>query len=224
MLEKVGDPTTEHSLADGIALVVATSPTKFDATIEVHIRTSCNPKHADQIVRASIVLPHGTGKTKKIAVFAEGAEAKAAKDAGADVVGGEELVEKVLKGNIDFEIAISTPDMMKKLAKAAKVLGPKGLMPSPKSGTVTEDVAKAIDELKKGKIEFKTDKQGIIHSVLGKVSFGEKKILENAEAFLSAVKDAKPSGVKGTYLQKISLCTSMGPSITLSTSSEGTEA
>jgi large subunit ribosomal protein L1 len=214
-LEKLGNLDTEHSLAEGLKLAKETSTTKFDGTVEIHIITNCDPKQADQMVRATKVLPHGTGKSKRVAVFADDAKQKEAKAAGADVVGGQELIDEVLKGNIDFETAVATPDMMKLLAKAAKVLGPKGLMPSPKSGTVTPDVAKAVDEIKKGKIELKLDKQGIIHSVVGKVSFSEANLLENAKALIATLKDAKPGGVKGAFLKSASLSTSMGPGIKL---------
>ncbi|MBI5414303.1 50S ribosomal protein L1 [Candidatus Peregrinibacteria bacterium] len=217
-LEKIGDPNKARSLPEAVNLIKTTSPTKFDATIEIHLRTGCDPKQADEMVRAVLVLPHGTGKSKRIAVFGDATEQEKAKKAGAEVVGGEELITKVEKGNIDFEVAIATPEMMKKLAKAAKVLGPKGLMPSPKSGTVTTDVTKAVEEIKKGKIEFKLDKQSLIHSILGKTSFSESAILENLKAFLKALKEAKPSGVKGTYIESMYLTTSMGPSVALNIS------
>ncbi len=212
-LAEMIEPEKLYSFADGVALAKKTSPAKFDASVEIHIVTNADPRHADQILRSTITLPAGTGKTQKIAVFAEGPQAEAAKKAGADVVGGEDLIEKVVAGNIDFEVAIATPDMMKSLAKAARVLGPKGLMPSPKSGTVTAEVAKAIEELKKGKIEFRTDKAGIIHSILGKVSFSEKNLLDNLTAFIKAVNDNKPAGVKGALIKSISLTTTMGPGI-----------
>jgi large subunit ribosomal protein L1 len=204
-----------YSLDEAVALVKKTATTSFDATVEVHILTGANVKHADQIVRATVTLPAGTGKTKKIAVFCADDKAEEAKKAGADVVGADELIEKVQKGEIDFEVAIATPDMMKSLAKVARVLGPKGLMPSPKSGTVTTDIAKAVEELKKGKIEFRTDKTGIIHSILGKASFTEKDLVENAKTLFKSITDNKPSGVKGTYIRTVSISSSMGPGINI---------
>ncbi|MEI7510746.1 MAG: 50S ribosomal protein L1 [Candidatus Peregrinibacteria bacterium] len=212
-LEKIGDTKKVFPLLEGVALLLETSTTTFDASAELHLKTGCNPKHADQIVRSTIVLPHGTGKTVRIAVFCEEPQVEKAKAAGADLAGGEEFIEEVAKGTVDFDIAIATPGMMKLLAKVAKVLGPKGLMPSPKSGTVTDNVTGAISDLKKGKIEFRTDKQGIIHSSFGKVSFGTTKLVENLKALVKAVSDAKPTGVKGTYLQSATVATTMGPGI-----------
>ncbi len=213
-LEILGDIATPRSLSEALGAIEKTSLESFDPTVEIHIRTGCNPKYADQIVRSTVVLPHGTGKTVRVAVFAESeAQVNAAKAAGADVAGGDDLIAEVLKGNINFDVALSTTVFMKNLAKAARVLGPKGLMPSPKAGTVTDDIAKAVDELKKGKIEFRTDKNGIIHSVCGKKSFGLAKLEENARTLIKAISDAKPSGVKGTYLQTISVSSTMGPGV-----------
>lgn len=200
-----------YTLAEATALAVETSPVKFDATVEIHVNTGTDPRHADQIVRANVVLPNGTGKSQRIAVFTQ--DPAEAKKAGADIFGGEDLIEKVLKGEIDFDVAIAQPALMKDLGKVAKVLGPKGLMPSPKSGTVTTDIAKAIEEIKKGKIEIRNDKTGIVHSVLGKVSFGAKKLEENAKVMMRALLDAKPEGIKGVYLKKITITTVMGPGI-----------
>jgi large subunit ribosomal protein L1 len=208
----------EFSLEEAILLLVETSKTKFDATAEIHVNTGCDPRHADQIVRSTVVLPHGTGKTLRVAVFCEESKVELAKSTGADIAGGESLIEDVLKGDISFDIAIATPGMMKNMAKIARVLGPKGLMPSPKSGNVTDDIEGAISELKKGKIEFKTDKTGIIHSAFGKVSFGAKKLEENCRGLLMAIVDAKPSGVKGTYLQGFTIASTMGPGIRVSLS------
>ncbi len=212
-LEKIGDPNVEHGLEDAITIVAGATTTKFDPTVEIHITTGCDPKQADEVVRTTLMLPNGTGKSPKVAVFAEEAKQKEAKSAGADIVGGEELIETVGKGKIDFELAVCTPDMMKHLAKAAKVLGPKGLMPSPKNGTVTDDVKKAVEQIKKGRVELKMDSEGNIHSILGKVSFGTKKLLENARALLKTAKENKPSGVKGKYINTLHLSTSMGPGI-----------
>lgn len=208
----------EFSLDEAIALLLETNTTKFDATAEIHVTTGCDPRHADQIVRATIVLPNGTGKTLRVGVFCEEAKIESAKAAGADIAGGDSFIEEVLKGTIDFDIAIATPGMMKNMAKVARVLGPKGLMPSPKSGSVTDDIEKAISELKKGKIEFKTDKTGIIHSVFGKVSFGAKKLEENFKALFRAALDAKPAGVKNSYIKSITIATTMGPGIKVSLS------
>lgn len=202
-----------YSLEEACKLATETSPVKFDATVEIHINTGTDPKHADQIIRSTVVMPHGTGKTQRIAVFCDATKADEAKKAGADIVGADDLMEKVLKGEIDFDIAIAQASMMKDIAKVAKVLGPKGLMPSPKSGTVTENIAQAVADIKRGKLEFRNDKAGIVHSILGKVSFGDKKLMENAKEFMQALMDAKPAGTKGTYLKKMTFTTSMGPSI-----------
>lgn len=207
------DPDKVYSLEEAVKLAVDNSTTSFDGTLEVHVNTGTDPKHADQMIRANLVLPHGTGKTKRIAVFCDASKEAEAKKAGADVVGEDDLIEKVEKGSIDFDIVIAQPAMMKKLAKIAKILGPKGLMPSPKAGSVTEDIGRAVEEIKKGKIEFRNDKFGIVHSVLGKVSFGDKKLIENAAEFIKTLKNAKPAVVKGTYIKKISISTTMGPGI-----------
>ncbi len=212
-LEKIGDQKKVFPFLEAVGLLLQTSVTKFDASGEIHIKTGCNPKHADQIVRATTVLPHGTGKTVRIAVFCEESLVEKAKTAGADLAGGEDFIEEILKGTVDFDIAIATPGMMRSLAKVAKILGPKGLMPSPKSGTVTDNVVGAIGDLKKGKIEFRTDKQGIIHASFGKISFGVEKLAENLKALIKAIADAKPTGVKGTYLQSATVATTMGPGI-----------
>lgn len=208
-----------YTLEEACELLPQISYSKFDGTAEVHFNLNADPKHADQIVRSTIVLPHGTGKTKKIAAFVADEDISDAKAAGADLAGNEDLFEDIKKGQIDFEIAVASPKVMKDLAKVAKILGQKGLMPSPKAGTVTDDVAGMIGEIKKGKIEFKTDKNGIIHSPFGKISFGKEKLLENVQALLNAVIEAKPSGIKGTYINTIALTCSMGPSIRIDVSS-----
>lgn len=218
VLEKMGDVQTPRSLANGVvAMLEADSITKFDATAEIHVKTGCDPKHADQIVRSTIVLPNGTGKSVKIGVFCDEEKAEEMLKLGANVAGGASLVAEVLKGNIDFDIALAEPSIMKDLAKAARTLGPKGLMPSPKAGTVTPNLEKAIDELKKGKIEFKTDKAGIIHTIFGKLSFGKDKLTENVEALFKSILDAKPSGSKGQYIKGVSITSSMGPSVSITT-------
>ena len=218
VLEKMGDVQTPRSLANGVvAMLEADSITKFDATAEIHVKTGCDPRHADQIVRSTIVLPNGTGKSVKIGVFCDEEKAEEMLKLGANVAGGASLVAEVLKGNIDFDIALAEPSIMKDLAKAARTLGPKGLMPSPKAGTVTPNLEKAIDELKKGKIEFKTDKSGIVHTIFGKLSFGKDKLTENVEALFKSILDAKPSGSKGQYIKGVSITSSMGPSVSITT-------
>lgn len=224
-LEKMGDVKTPRSLVDGVvALLESDSITKFDATAELHVRTGCDPKHADQIVRSTIVLPHGTGQTVKIGVFCDEGKAEEMKKAGASVAGGASLVAEVLKGNIEFDVALAEPAIMKDLAKAARTLGPKGLMPSPKAGTVTPNLLQAIDELKKGKIEFKTDKQGIVHTIFGKLSFGKDKLTENVQALFKSILDAKPSGSKGIYIKGVSISSSMGPAVAITTTGTDEEA
>jgi large subunit ribosomal protein L1 len=186
---------------------------KFDESIDLSINLGIDPKKADQIVRGTIVLPHGTGKVPKILVFAQGEKAAEAKDAGADYVGGEELVEKVAGGWLDFDICIATPDMMKSVGRLGKVLGPRKLMPNPKSDTVTMDILKAVNDVRKGRLEFRTDKYGVIHSTIGRVNFDLKALAENYSAFLNAIIKAKPSSAKGKYIKAIYVSTTMGPSM-----------
>jgi large subunit ribosomal protein L1 len=199
-----------YSLTDALKTVKENAKAKFDETIDVAIKLGIDGKKSDQTVRGVINLPNGTGKTYKVAVFAKGEKAEAAKKAGADVVGEEDLVDQVLKGNFDFEKCIATPDMMPVLSKAAKVLGPKGMMPNPKLGTVTEDVAKAVKDAKAGQVEYRAEKNGIVHAGVGKASFDDKKLEENVKALVDAVNKAKPEGVKGTYLKGIALSSTMG--------------
>lgn len=221
VLKKNGDVNSPRSIAEGIdAVLEAASITKFDQTAEIHIRTNCDPRHADQIVRSTVILPQGTGKTVRVAVFCSDEKVKEATDAGADIAGSTEILADIQKGTIDFDVMIAEPAMMKDLAKAARILGPKGLMPSPKAGTVTLNIAQAVEELKKGKIEFRTDKNGIIHSIFGKLSFGKEKLSENLEVLLKAVHEAKPTGVKGGYIKTISLSSTMGPGIDVAEASE----
>ena len=206
------DKIKVYSIDEAIKLVKETSITTFDASVEVHMRLGIDPKKGEQAVRSNVILPHGTGKTKKVAVFCE--NEKAAK--GADIIGNEEVIKKIISsGKIDFDIAVATPEMMKKLAGAAKVLGPRGLMPSPKAGTVVveKDLSQAIDEIKKGKVNFKNDDTANIHQILGKVSWNDKKIKENYEVFIDAVTKVKPTAIKGVYIKSISLTSSMGPGI-----------
>lgn len=202
-----------YPVAEATELLTKVSTAKFDATAEVHIRINADTTQADQLVRTTVALPNGTGKTVRIAAFVPDDQIDAAKKAGAVLVGNDDLVKQVEGGTIDFDIAVATPEVMKDLGKIAKTLGQRGLMPNPKAGTVTNDVAKTIEELKKGRVECKMDKNGIIHVAFGKVSFGGQKLAENLEALLNAVKDAKPTGIKGNYITCITIAPTMGPGI-----------
>ena len=208
------DQTKVYSLDEAINLVKQTSNVKFDASVELHIKLGVDPKKGDQQIRSTVVLPHGTGKTKTVAAFVGANDEKTAKEAGADFVYGESDIKKIKDtGKIEFDIAVSTPEMMPKLAVAAKVLGPKGLMPNPKTDTVSTDLKKMIGELKKGKATFKIDDGAIVHQVIGKVSFDNQKLKENFETLLDAIKKVKPNSAKGTYLKSIFMTSSMGPSV-----------
>jgi len=202
-----------YPLAEAVKLAQKTSSTKFDASVEIHTRLGINSKKSDQIVRASVSLPHGTGKTLRVIAFVNEEKAKDAKKAGAVEAGDENLIAKISKGWLDFDVAVATPDMMKKIGKIAKTLGQKGLMPNPKAGTVTEDVGSAIAEIQKGKVEFRADSFGILHNIVGKVSFDTEKLVENIQIYLRAVLDVRPKTVKSNYLKGISLATSMGVGI-----------
>lgn len=203
-----------YPLAEAIKLAKETSTTKFDGSLEVHVRLGIDLKKTEQQVRGTIVLPFGTGKTKKIAAFVSPDKEKEAKEAGADLTGGQELIDQIkATGKVDFEIAVATPDMMPKMAVIAKILGPKGLMPSPKNETITTNLKKTISELKGGKVNFKSDDTGNIHQIIGKTSFKEKDLESNYQAFLEAVKKVKPATAKGSYLQSITIATTMGPGI-----------
>ena len=202
-----------HGLEEAIKTVREAAFAKFDETFEVSIRLGVNPRHADQMVRGTVILPHGTGKTKRVLVVAAGDKAKEAETAGADYVGGADVVKKIQDGWLDFEAVIATPDMMREVGKLGKVLGPRGLMPNPKTGTVTFDVADAIKEIKAGKVEFRVDKTAIIHVAVGKLSFDDQKLLENTKTLLQAVMRAKPSAAKGKYVRSVYVSSTMGPGI-----------
>ncbi|WP_408070341.1 50S ribosomal protein L1 [Butyrivibrio sp. JL13D10] len=211
---KLINRTEQYEAAEAISLVKKSATAKFDETVEVHIRTSCDGRHADQQIRGAVVLPHGTGKTVKVLVFAKGTKLDEAQAAGADHVGGEELIPKIQnEGWLDFDVVVATPDMMGVVGRLGKVLGPKGLMPNPKAGTVTMDVTKAINDIKAGKIEYRLDKANIIHCPIGKASFSEDQLQQNFTALMDAIVKAKPSTVKGQYLKSISLATTMGPGV-----------
>ncbi len=202
-----------YTLQEAIELSIGTARAKFDETVDAAIRLGVNPAHADQMVRGSVVLPHGLGKTVRVLVFAKGEKEKEALEAGADVVGGDDLIEKIKGGWLEFDKAVATPDMMGSVGKIGKILGPRGLMPNPKVGTVTFDVAKAVEELKAGKVEFRVEKAGIVHSPVGKVSFGAEKLKDNIAALLETIIKLKPASSKGVYMKSVAISTTMGPGI-----------
>ena len=211
---KLIDRTMTYDPAEAVALVKKAATAKFDETVEAHIRTGCDGRHAEQQIRGAVVLPHGTGKTVRVLVFAKGDKANEAEAAGADYVGGEELIPKIQNdGWFEFDVVVATPDMMGVVGRLGRVLGPKGLMPNPKAGTVTMDVTKAIKDIKAGKIEYRLDKTNIIHVPVGKVSFGTEKLLENFQTLMSAVLKAKPATAKGQYLKSVVITSTMGPGI-----------
>ena len=215
---KLVDRATQYDPADAIALVKKTATAKFDETVEVHIRTGCDGRHAEQQIRGAVVLPNGTGKTVKVLVFAKGAKLDEAQAAGADFVGGDELIPRIQnEGWLDFDVVVATPDMMGVVGRLGKILGPKGLMPNPKAGTVTMDVTKAINDIKAGKIEYRLDKSNIVHVPIGKVSFTEEALSENYGALMDAIMKAKPSALKGQYLKSITLAPTLGPGVKVST-------
>ena len=207
------DKSKEYSVDEAIEVIKKTSTTKFDSSVEIHIRLNVDPQNSEQQVRGSLVLPYGTGKTKKVLAIVSGEKEKEASEAGADFVGGEDLIAKIEKGWLDFEIVVATPDMMPKLGKIGKILGTKGLMPNPKVGTVTPNVGKVIADIKKGMIEYRVDKTGTMHLTIGKVSFAQKELIENYQTLLDTIIRVKPNGVKGTYIKSISLATTMGPGV-----------
>ena len=213
-LAKLVDRSVLYDPSEAAKLVCETGKAKFDETVELHVRLGGDSRHADQQVRGAVVLPHGTGRTKRVLVLAKGPKADEAKEAGAEFVGDDDLIDKIQKENwFDFDVIIATPDMMGKLGRLGKVLGPKGLMPNPKAGTVTMDVTKAVNEVKAGKIEYRLDKSNIIHCPVGKVSFGAEKIEENVKALMEAIIKAKPAAAKGQYIKSCSLASTMGPGI-----------
>ncbi len=205
-----------YQLSEAVPLVQKIKFTNFDETVELHMRLGVDPKHADQLVRGTVVLPNGLGRSKRVLVVAVGDKAKEAESAGADFIGGEEMINRIAAENwLDFDAVVATPDMMRAMAKVARILGPRGLMPNPKTGTVTTDVAKAVTEVKAGKVEFRVDKTGVVHAPVGKVSFEAPKLLENASTLIQAVLRAKPAAAKGKYVKSVTICSTMGPGVPL---------
>ena len=216
------DRSVAYEPADAIALAKKTATAKFDETIEVHIRTGCDGRHAEQQIRGAVVLPNGTGKTVRVLVFAKGDKVNEAEAAGADYVGGDDLIPRIQnEGWLDFDVVVATPDMMGVVGRLGKILGPKGLMPNPKAGTVTMDVTKAVNDIKAGKIEYRLDKSNIVHVPIGKASFTEEKLQENFNALMDAIVKARPSALKGQYLKSITLASTMGPGVKVSTAKFG---
>jgi large subunit ribosomal protein L1 len=210
-------PNRPHKIEEAVPLLQKVKYTKFDETVEMAVRLGVDPKHSDQLVRGTVVLPHGLGKTKKVLVIANAEKQREAKDAGADEIGGEELVERINGGWMDFDAVVATPDMMRAVGRLGKVLGPRGLMPNPKTGTVTLDVTKAVQEIKAGKVEFRVDKTGIIHAPVGKSSFATDSLVANAHALVDSIVKAKPAAAKGKYLKSVTLSSTMGPGVRIDT-------
>jgi large subunit ribosomal protein L1 len=217
---KLIDKSKVYNLADALELATKTNPSKFDASVEIHVNLNVDVKQASQNIRSTVSLPNGTGKKIRVAVFASDTDQAIAKKAGADIIGDDKFIQQLEKGAIDFDILIATPQLMPKLGKYARLLGPRGLMPNPKSGTVTTDIAKAVKEAKAGKVEYRVDKQGIIHLAIGKVSFGKDKLEENARSFFTSLTAQKPTTIKGVFIKSISISTTQGPSVKISTSLE----
>jgi large subunit ribosomal protein L1 len=209
------------TIEEAIGLVKKAKYTNFDETVEVALRLGVNPKHADQMVRGTVVLPHGLGKSRRVLVIASGEKMKEAEEAGADIVGGEDMVEKIQKGFMEFDTVVATPDVMKSVGKLGRILGPRGLMPNPKTGTVTFDVARAVKEVKAGKVEFRVDKTAIVHAPVGKVSFAEDKLVENVQTLVDSVLKAKPAAAKGKYIKSVAVCSTMGPGLKIDLASIG---
>src|SRR5688572_5169069 len=210
-------PDREHTIEEAVPLLQKVKFSKFDETVEMAIRLGVDPKHSDQMVRGTVVLPHGLGKSKRVLVIAGGDKQREAREAGADEVGGEEIVDKIIGGWMEFDAVVATPDMMRAVGKLGKVLGPRGLMPNPKTGTVTPNVAQAIREIKAGKVEFRVDKTGIIHAPVGKTSFPAQSLIDNAHALVDSVVKAKPSAAKGKYLKSVTVSSTMGPGVAIDT-------
>lgn len=210
---KLVDRKTTYAYADAVALAKKTNPAKFDASVEVSFNLNIDPRHADQQIRGAMVLPNGTGRSQKVLVITQGAKEQEAKDAGADIVGGKEILEEIKKGWFDFDVIVATPDMMGELGKLGRILGPKGLMPNPKTGTVTMNVANAVTEIKKGKVEYRCDKAGIVNVMIGKCSFSDEALAENFKALYDTIVKAKPVAVKGTYMKSVTVSTTMGPGV-----------
>jgi large subunit ribosomal protein L1 len=211
--EKQVAPANAYQLKEAISIIKKMSPPKFDSSVDLHFNLSVDPKKSEQMVRGTVVLPHGTGKKVRVVVFCRGEHERIARDAGANYVGANELIDKVAAGFLDFDCVIATPEMMKDLSKLGKILGPRGLMPSPKTGTVTNDIAKAIEDVRKGKVEFRVDKQGGVHISVGKISFDEDKLYDNAACIIEALNEARPQAVKGKFVCSLCLCSSMNPGI-----------
>jgi len=210
-------PNRLHKIEEAVPLIQKVKFTKFDETVEMSVRLGVDPKHSDQMVRGTVVLPHGLGKSKRVLVIANAEKQREAREAGADEIGGEELVEKINGGWMDFDAVVATPDMMRAVGRLGKVLGPRGLMPNPKTGTVTVDIAKAVKEIKAGKVEFRVDKTGIVHAPIGKTSFAPQSLVENAHALVDSVVKAKPSAAKGKFLRSVTMSSTMGPGILIDT-------
>ena len=211
-------PDRQHTIEEAVPLLQKVKFTKFDETVELAVRLGVDPKHSDQMVRGTVVLPHGLGKSKRVLVIAGGDKQREAREAGADEVGGEEIVDKIIGGWMDFDAVVATPDMMRAVGKLGKVLGPRGLMPNPKTGTVTPDVTQAVNEIKAGKVEFRVDKAGIVHAPIGKISFETANLVANAHALMESIVKAKPSAAKGKYLKSVTITSTMGPGVSVDTS------
>ncbi len=210
-------PKRPHSIEEAVPLIQKVKYTKFDETVELSVRLGVDPKHSDQMVRGTVVLPHGLGKTKRVLVIANAEKQREAKEAGADETGGEEVVERIMGGWIDFDAVVATPDMMRAVGRLGKVLGPRGLMPNPKTGTVTPDVTKAVQEIKAGKVEFRVDKAGVVHAPVGKISFASDRLIANAHALMETIVRAKPAAAKGKYLRSVTMSSTMGPGVHIDT-------
>ena len=211
-------PARPHTIEEAVPLVQKVKYSKFDETVELSVRLGVDPKHSDQMVRGTVVLPHGLGKSKKVLVIANAEKQREAREAGADEIGGEEVVEKIMGGWVDFDAVVATPDMMRAVGKLGKVLGPRGLMPNPKTGTVTLDITRAVQEIKAGKVEFRVDKAGIVHAPVGKISFASERLIANAHALMDSIVKAKPAAAKGKYLKSVTLTSTMGPGVIIDTS------